>query len=141
MRGRKETPRGMPQAVPRILRGDDGEGGKNPEFVYPHEILNVRSKDALVEALDHYAHPAPWVEGASQFNARGKDTMKFHTEWTLPTLRWYCRVYAVEIPDWLKGNHWVDMLSDKEKKKHLGLKGEHKRVEWREDKRFSGVKG
>lgn len=138
MKNRKSTPAGQPKALPRVRVSKSEDGKKKAHLTYPHEIVRIRNKDHLLAELEHYSHPMPWMDG-SGFAAKKKASLKYIVEWTLPALRWYCRVFNVDIPDWLKGNHWLDMLTGAEKRRRLG-DIEVTVSEWKEDPRFTGVR-
>jgi hypothetical protein len=129
-------PDGQPRPYPRIKRmPNDTTGSEHVSFVYPHQVVNVRSKQALIEALEHYSHPAPLMDSSEHM--KSKDGMRYMVEWAFPALRWFCKVYGNPVPSWLKGNGFADGMNDKDYKKHFGTEPLSVK-EWTEDKAVAG---
>jgi hypothetical protein len=134
----KAIPPGQPRPRPRVkFTLSSGNKSKLPIFVYPHEIVNVRSKSDLDKLLDMYSHPFPMMDGSEGL----KTTHSNHhlVEWVYPALRWFCRIYGKDIPQWLHGNGWADDIPKKEYKKYFGKAPLHV-IEWKEDKRSAGMR-
>lgn len=129
-----ETPAGQPHAYPRTKLGvivKDPEKRKLPNFVYPHDVIHVSSEKQLKLELKEHSHPFPMMDGS--VTPKNRHAMRHHVEWICPTLRWYCKVYGVEVPPWLKKQAWVETTSKKEHKKFFGSEPLNI-VEWAENK-------
>lgn len=131
----EEIPPGQPHAYPRTKEIENKRGQRLPKFIYPHQIVQVRSKKDLKEAFDHYGHPFPMMEGSVA--PKNKYAMRYLIEWIYPALRWYCRVYQEPVPRWLQSNGWADGMGDEDQKKFFGERPLEVR-EFHEDKRKGG---
>lgn len=100
----------MKTALPitRLGKNVDGEPILADHY-HPHEILHVTSKEDIEGLLDWYSNPALKMILPDQPEAR-----RFYMEKIRPALRWYCGVYGVEVPEWLKGNGEHGNLSHQE---------------------------
>jgi hypothetical protein len=128
----KRIPADQPRPYPRVEVSVDNKKERDlVNFIYPHEVINVRSKRDLDEALSFYSNPFPMLEGSEHMQT--KEGLKYMIEWTFPALRWFCKVYGKEVPGWLHGNGWADNLDEKEVIKYFGKDPINVR-EWREDK-------
>lgn len=136
-RNPKDIPSGQPRPYPRVHRWQAKDGRKLARFMYPHEVVNIRKKDDLTEALEHYSHPAPMMNGSP--TPKNEHARRYLIEWIFPALRWYCNVYSVPVPRWLKGNGWADGMSDADSKRFFGP-GPLDVKEWREDREEAGVR-
>ena len=82
----------------------------------PEDIVSgIHDKDSLKHALDFFSYPFMNNRLPDSTHAR-----KWHVKMVLPSLRWFCKKYGVEVPAWLKGNGAYDMMNDKERKEHFG---------------------
>lgn len=129
------TPSGQPKAYPRTkLDVSDSAEEKRllPKFIYPHDVINIRSEKQLQKELQEQKHPFPMLPGSPM--PKNKHAMRYHMEWVRPTLRWYCKVYGVDVPEWLKGNGSMDGVSSRTQTKLVGPEP-LKVVEWHENKR------
>jgi len=136
---KKDIPDGQPRPHPRIILDKQKKTGRKlPIYVYPHEVINVRSKKSLDENLEHYSHPAPMFGGSP--HPKNKYAMRYMVEWVFPALRWFCKVYNTPIPTWLKGNGWADGMSAEDYRKVFG--GDHplRVTEWKEDASRAGMR-
>jgi len=129
-RGADDVPEGQPRAYPRTKLS-----GKYPTFVYPHQIVRVRSKEELESALEHYSHPFPMMDGAPF--PKNPAAYRRVIEWVYPALRWFCRVYGHPVPKWLEKHGHINGMSDKDFERNFG-KGKLKIVEFKEDKSKAG---
>jgi len=81
--------------------------GDNFSFQYRHpdKILKCRSKEELQHLLDWYSYPFIKMRVPDLPVARRR-----YVEEVRPALRWFCKRYQMDIPEWLKGNaHYEDM--------------------------------
>lgn len=128
-------PEGQPRPRPRVVVHKADSGLRYPVFKYPQEIIQINSEAELHRAMSEYGHPMPMIEGA-QF-LKTVHAMRHLIEWIYPALRWYCKVYGVEIPEWLKGKGWAEGMS---KEDVVRFFGPHplKVGEWHEDPSHAG---
>jgi hypothetical protein len=135
---KQHMPTGQPRSLPRVrMRCRPGKAGATmAEWVYPHEVLRITKKAELIELLNEYSHACPTMTGSAN-HFKNHASTRYLIEWTYPTLRWYCRVYKIDTPPWLKGKAWAEGMSDKDHKKFLGKRPLCIR-EWREDPKFAG---
>ena len=131
-------PAGQPYASPLVKVVERPSGRSAPLLRYPHQIVKIRTKGDLVQALRHYSHPFPQMEGSSP-HVKGKDGARYMVEWVFPSLRWYCKVYGTEIPVWLEGNGWASNLDEQEHYRFFG-KSPLRVREFRESKVHTGTR-
>lgn len=113
------VPGGQPEAYPRT-RVIQGKGGKEyPRFVYPHQVIRIRSKADLEKELEHYSHPFPAMDGATA-TPKTVHARRHLVEWIYPALRWFCKVYHHPIPKWLSSHNYIHALSNEEIEKYFG---------------------
>lgn len=135
---RNIPPTGQPYAAPRVRLHVDQQAGerKLPEFVYPYDVVKVKTAKDLDLAMDHYGHPFPTMADSNAVST--KHGYRHIIEWVFPALRWFCRAYKRPVPAWLQGNGWAEGLSDKDFKKYFGDSKPLEVREWREDPHHKG---
>jgi hypothetical protein len=111
-------------------------GDKMPSYIYPHQVVNVRSKAELDQALEHFSHPMPMLDGS--VHPKSPFAMRYMVEWVFPTLRWYCKAFNTPIPHWLEGLGWAEGLSHEDFKRIFGDNKPLRPKEWVEDAAHAG---
>jgi hypothetical protein len=135
----KDIPAGQPRPHPRVkLTFQKKTGRELPTFVYPHEVVNVRSKKDLEAALEHFSHPFPGLGGSS--HPKNPHAMRYMVEWVFPALRWFCKVYSVAVPKWLEGKGWAEGMDVADHKRIFGNDKPLRVKDWKEDAAQAGVR-
>jgi hypothetical protein len=95
------------------------DGAKyNVSYHKPETILPaVTSKAKLMAALEHYANPFIKLRTPDSVFAR-----RHYVERVRPALRWFCKIYHVNVPSWLEGNAHYDEIPPEEHKDLFGDK-------------------
>lgn len=132
----KSPPADQPHPYPRMKMHKTNQG-ELPELIYPHEIVHIKNKKELEQALEFYCVPIPTMENHP--HPKNPHALRYMLEWIFPTLRWYCQVFKVDVPSWLRGNGWADGLTPADAKKYLGDTKPLKAQEWKEDTRWRAV--
>jgi hypothetical protein len=91
--------------------------GDNHQFEYRHpdKIVKCRSREELQRLLDWYSCPFVKMRVPDQPVARRR-----YVEQVRPALRWFCKRYHVDIPEWLKGNAHYDTMPKDEFSDYFG---------------------
>lgn len=131
-----KPPSGQPKPWPHTERRQGMDGNAYRALLYPHQIVKVRSKIQLKQALKDYGHPFPTAKEGPMFN--NPTALVYLIEEVYPALRWFCKVYDVEVPNWLTpGETWADGLPESKMKEYFG-KQDLRVVEFREQRRKAG---
>lgn len=89
---------------PFILEIDDSADESVISVLTPYSVIVVTSVDDLERKLRDFADPIP---GAVKNTRRGR---RWYVEKILPALRYFCRKYQVDPPDWLADvGRWRDL--------------------------------
>ena len=84
-----------------IFAIEEKDGKKRPTVLTPSKALPVHSKDELEEQLKHYSK----ANGATFLRHVVPDSqtarLRYMTR-TRPALRFYCKKFQVDVPDWLR---------------------------------------
>lgn len=91
------------------------DGSQGLQVVYPHDILDIHDDKKLKGLLDYYSNP--------MFSSVVGDSPRsrlFYVEKIRPALRYFCKRYGVDIPDWLEKDDEFTGLPQKEKVKLFG---------------------
>lgn len=97
-------------AGPFILEIDDVDDGTSLHVLIPSSVIVVLGKDDLEGKLEAFADPIR--NGVVRNVALDR---RWYVEKILPALRFYCKKYDVEVPDWLVGNnHWEEMSEEEQ---------------------------
>lgn len=87
-----------------ILEVSDEDGVPTISAYTPPQVLVVQDADDLQQKLDKYADP---FNGHALPNTR--DDRRWYVEKIRPALRFYCRKFEVDVPEWLSNDGvWVD---------------------------------
>lgn len=92
-----------------ILEVSDEDGVPTISAYTPPQVLVVKDEGDLAKKLEHYSDP---FNGHVLPNTR--DDRRWYVEKIRPTLRFYCKKFEVDAPEWLSNDgEWVDR-SDEE---------------------------
>lgn len=94
------------------------KGGKVVHFSLhtPDDILpGVHSQEDLQAALDFYSNPF-----VHSLLPDGKHAQRWHVTRVRPALRWFCKKYDTDVPEWLKGNGVYDNMNEEERQDLYG---------------------
>jgi predicted hydrolase (HD superfamily) len=81
-----------------------------PDYYSPETVLpGIRDEATLRHALDRFANPFIKLHTADNTQSR-----RHHVEKVRPALRWYCKKFGVDEPEWLKGNAHYDEIPPEE---------------------------
>lgn len=94
------------------------DGKKGIEVLTPMQVLPVHDADELKAQLRHYAQLL-----LSRTTVDSIDARRHYMEQIRPALRYFCKKYGVEAPDWLKtDDYYLNTMSVQERHKLFGLK-------------------
>jgi hypothetical protein len=88
--------------------------GLSPKLTLPTDVLHIESREELEAHLRHFSRPFLKHLHATPFARRN------HVEKIRPALRYYCKKFGVELPDWLKDDSYYTDLPDHEKRDLFG---------------------
>lgn len=91
--------------------------GENYGFQYrdPAKVVRCHNKEALQSLLNFYSYPFIKMRLPDDPAARRR-----YVEQVRPALRWFCKKFQTEIPQWLLGNAHYDDMPGKEKSDYFG---------------------
>lgn len=104
----------------KVTAVEDGKELKS--MVYPSDIIDCGSKEDLLSMLRGFSSIANLMEGGTEYHRPSITTNRRLLEWVYPSLRWFCRIYGVKVPEWLGTNEPFASMSKEEKQKYLGKK-------------------
>lgn len=94
------------------------DGSKGVEVHTPLTVLPVYNRDELKYQLQHYAKLLTHLTTVDSVEAR-----RHYVELIRPALRYYCKKFQVETPEWLKSDdYYTKVLSASERQRMFGLK-------------------
>lgn len=93
----------------------DGSDRSFVEYVKPETVLKCTTKKQLQKYLDWYSYPFIKNRVPDEKSARRQ-----YVEKVRPALRWYCKKFGVDVPEWLKSNGGYDKLSPEDHEQHFG---------------------
>jgi len=104
----------MPLAQPVVLLKPVGEGS-GFEYRNPDKIVTCRNKEELHKLLEWYSYPFIKMRMPDDPKVRRR-----YVEQVRPALRWFCKKFQVDIPDWLQGNAHYDSMEPEEAEDFFG---------------------
>ena len=112
---------------------DREDGTKGIKATRPDQVVRIHDKEELEYQLKHYANPDLMsVVPDSEF------ARKRYVEKIRPTLRYYCKKFGVECPQWLKNDKFfTDHMSAQERQQYFGTQ----KLSIREFKKLKKLEG
>lgn len=85
--------------------------GENSTFSLrdPSKIVRCHNKEDLERLLEWYSYPFIKLRVPDNTFARRR-----YVEQVRPALRWFCKKFQQDIPEWLQGNGHYDFMSSEE---------------------------
>jgi len=94
-------------AIFELVRAD---GKKRARVTTPKDTLRVHDADELRAQLDHYSK-ANGVTFLRHVVVDSQQARLQYVKYLRPALRYYCKKFGVQVPDWLKADTAFSTLS------------------------------
>lgn len=97
-----------------VVNAKHTKSGKALKVSTPSDAVRIHDKKELTAQLEHYSHPLlrHTVQPNTPF------ARKHYVEKIRPALRFYCKKFGVQVPEWL-ANDDIYRNMDEDKKKDL----------------------
>lgn len=102
-------------AGPFILEIDEGDDGPSIRALTPASVLVVLGRADLEDKLEAFADPV-----RNKVVRNSPQGRRWYVEKVLPTLRFYCGKYEVDVPPWLTDNEYWEGMPNEEKERLFG---------------------
>jgi len=96
-----------------VVKDDDGMPVVHAAT--PASVMVINNAEELTAKLEGFADPFK-----NRLLPNTKTSHLLYLTRYMPALRFYCKQFSVEVPEWLEENTMWEEMSDKEKKKRFG---------------------
>lgn len=97
-----------------LLDVDDDVNGPVIHALTPSSVMVVHDADDLQRKLEQFEDPH------SDAIPKSKEGRRWYVERVRPALRFYCKRYGVDVPDWLSSDEQWEVMSEEEKLAKFG---------------------
>lgn len=97
-----------------LLDVEDDDNGPVIHALTPSSVMVVNDADDLQAKLDQFSD----LSGAAV--PKTKAGRRWYVERVRPALRFYCKRYGVDVPDWLESDEQWEVMSEEEKLAKFG---------------------